>query len=469
MNLQGVLDAVILQRVMELTRIRFASTVQFKTAEALILYEQRILDDDSLLAMCQEYYDEVLQQPVCTYVPSSIQEQFRGMDVIVVSYIVQTSTVVLGTLPELKDDIILPITKQFTCDMIYVPIYTYVNIYTRQQGRPKFLYDLPPVDKLTLILEEALRLGAQDITLSNYATGAAVYYNARKHRVDSKRVVTRHDVELLINDMATQANATFANAGRIPRYFSIDLDKHNRGRVVVNHTYYGFMATIRILPNSLLTTTLEELNIERNACDFIRNTFLSKEKGLRLLIGETFSGKNTTILAALREKVLENEYKIVSVEQPVEILVDGIEQIDTETDEEFALNADSLLRQNPDIVYFTEITQRTAESILKQSNTSKAVYSSVHANSVADVVSRLCDITQADPNRIISTLQCCIYQQLIRDDARDAIFPVDVCVYFSQELKNKLYNKQLHEIYAILKEEEEKWKNFTGADYSGLV
>ena len=88
----------------------------------------------------------------------------------------------------------------------------------------------------------------------------------------------------------------------------------------------------------------------------------------------------------------------------MEILVDGIVQINTETEEMFAKNADSLLRQNPDIVYFTEITEKTAYSILKQSNTSKAVFSSVHANSIADVVSRLMDITSVDSDRIVQTL-----------------------------------------------------------------
>ena len=222
---------------------------------------------------------------------------------------------------------------------------------------------------------------------------------------------------------------------------------------------YFDLVTIRVLPDDLLTTTLEELNIKPNACEFIRNHVLSKEKGLRLFIGETMSGKNTTILSSLLELVAEDRYKIVSVESPVEILVDGIVQINTETEEMFAKNADSLLRQNPDIVYFTEITEKTAYSILKQSNTSKAVFSSVHANSIADVISRLMDITSVDSDRIVQTLQSCIYQVLVRDEEHDRIYPVNKCVHFDEALKARLYGQPVYKKREIIKEVEDAWES----------
>ena len=138
-------------------------------------------------------------------------------------------------------------------------------------------------------------------------------------------------------------------------------------------------------------------------------------------------------------------------------MVDGIEQIDAETDEEFEMNADSLLRQNPDIVYFTEITARTAASIIKQANTSKAVFTSVHANSISDVLSRLQDITSASADRLILTLQSCVYQELVRDEERDEIYPINRCVYFSDELKMRLYGKSIAEMKMILQEVENQW------------
>lgn len=169
------------------------------------------------------------------------------------------------------------------------------------------------------------------------------------------------------------------------------------------------------------------------------------------------SGKNTTIVTALRELVEKGTMKVVSLEQPVEILIDGMEQINTETDEEFALNADSLLRQNPDIIYFTEITARTATAIMQQSNTAKAVFSTVHANGIADVLFRLQDITGLSVDRIILTLHSCVFQELVRNDKDDTVTPSNRCLYFTEELKMQLYGKSMAEIVGILRAEEMRW------------
>ena len=163
-------------------------------------------------------------------------------------------------------------------------------------------------------------------------------------------------------------------------------------------------------------------------------------------------------LGVSREEIVDKyTNKIVSLEQPVEILVDGIEQISAETDEEFELNADSLLRQNPDIVYFTEITARTAKAVMQQSNTAKAVFSTIHANSIAEVLFRLEDITQLPIDRILLTLHSCVYQELVRDDKTDTVKPYNRCVYFDQSLKLRLYGKSVAEIGGILGEIENGW------------
>ena len=178
-----------------------------------------------------------------------------------------------------------------------------------------------------------------------------------------------------------------------------------------------------------------------------------------MFIGETFSGKNTTILAALREIVELDMYKIVSLEQPVELLVDGIEQINCETDDEFRKNADSLLRQNPDVEYFTEITARTARSIMEQANTGKVVFSTIHANSIADVFFRLQDITGFPIDRLILNVHSLIYQELVRDEARDMIFPVNRCVYITDEIRAELLGKSFGEVYGYIKKLEDDWTN----------
>lgn len=458
-SLLGIISAIDSAEVDSKTNLRFKNRKDFKTPEALIIHEQRILPDDKLLDACQMEYNCLLVDARPNFVAKDIIAMYKDFRVVVLDYDVTFNIVTLGTIPEFQDDVKRIFFDGVKINTVLIPIYSYVEYRTRQFGEPEFLAELPTKDKWDFIVDEALSLAAADITVTNTSAGAQVYYNARKMKVMSKRILNKDDVEALVNMLAAANGATLANNSADPRYFSISINKNNRGRVVVNRTYYGWLMTIRVIPTALHNKSLEQLNLKPNVCTFIREVTLGTEKGLRLFVGETMSGKNTTILSALMEIVRRGQQKIVSLEQPVELLVDGIEQINAETDEEFVKNADSLLRQNPDIVYFTEITARTAEAVMQQSNTAKAVFSTIHANSIADVLFRLQDISHLPMDRIILTMHSCVYQELVRNDAMDTIVPHNVCVYFSEELKGQLYGKSTAEIIGILRGEESRWKS----------
>lgn len=455
-SLQGLLTATELQNVRDKTKLIFADSSLFQTAESVVVHEQNMLSDEQLLQACSDEYGVKLFTPRREYIPRAVLDKVKGMNVVPISYNAAAGVMDVGIIPDLqpKARSVGTVTFKF----VKVPIYYYVDMYTDYYGRPDFIMELPAKDYLDFIFSEAVSLKASDITIFN-ASGnrAEVIYNVRKRLVHSRRKLDGSLVKSLAHTLATSGSSEFDEASEDPRFFSIRVDMHNRGRVVVNKVYHGWCITIRVLPDDYLETSLEDLNIKPNTCEFIRRYVLSEEKGLRLFIGETMSGKNTTILSALMELVALDKHKIVSVESPVEILVDGIIQINADTEDAFAKNADSLLRQNPDIVYFTEITEKTAYSILKQANTSKAVFSSVHANSIADVISRLMDITGVDSDRVVQTLQSCVYQVLKRDDERDRIYPENRCIHFDDELKSRLYGKPLYEKHAILKEVEDSW------------
>lgn len=455
-SLQGLLTATELQNVRDKTKLIFADSSLFQTAESVVVHEQNMLSDEQLLQACSDEYGVKLFTPRREYIPRAVLDKVKGMNVVPISYNAAAGVMDVGIIPDLqpKARSVGTVTFKF----VKVPIYYYVDMYTDYYGRPDFIMELPAKDYLDFIFSEAVSLKASDITIFN-ASGnrAEVIYNVRKRLVHSRRKLDGSLVKSLAHTLATSGSSEFDEASEDPRFFSIRVDMHNRGRVVVNKVYHGWCITIRVLPDDYLETSLEDLNIKPNTCEFIRKYVLSDEKGLRLFIGETMSGKNTTILSALMELVALDKHKIVSVESPVEILVDGIIQINADTEDAFAKNADSLLRQNPDIVYFTEITEKTAYSILKQANTSKAVFSSVHANSIADVISRLMDITGVDSDRVVQTLQSCVYQVLKRDDEHDRIYPENRCIHFDDDLKSRLYGKPLYEKHAILKEVEDSW------------
>lgn len=457
-NLISLLNAVDLDIVESKVPITFKDPDQFVTPEALIIHNQHMMEDERLRVACQRAYNMLLEMPFYTYVPRDIIGMFEGKDVVVVDYSASNNCVTIATIPEFAQNASRIVDDRYTIKLKLVPIFYYVDLYMKEYGCPDFLIDLPVRDKWDFIVQEALEKQASDITITNNSKCALVYYNIRKKKVLSDRVLNPEDVDSLIQMLAASANATIADNSAKPRFFAIDINQNYRGRCVVNRTYYGQLMTIRVLSNALHKKTLEELNLKHGTIQFVRETMLSPEKGLRLFIGETMSGKNTTILTALCELVNRGIYKIVSLEQPVEILVDGIEQINAETDEEFELNADSLLRQNPDIVYFTEITGRTAKAIMQQANTSKSVFSTVHANSISEVIYRLEDITGMPVDRIIMTLHSCVFQELVRDERSDRVYPYTRCVYFSDELKMELYGKSLKEIVGILQGEERRWR-----------
>jgi Tfp pilus assembly pilus retraction ATPase PilT len=454
--LSGIVPAAQQQTIRELTTLRFKDAKKFKTAESLIMYEQRMIDDEKLFEICNKEYDVDLVLPEYTYVSSEFVRLFSGMNVVPLKYDNRGKVMYVGVLPEL--DHVPPSIRNIRIEKCYIPLYFYVKLYTRYYGVPDFLLGLPVTDIFKIIVEEAVELGAADITITTVASGARIYYNCRKQKVNSKRQIATSDVEEIAKLLAMKASTPITEAGCKPKYLSVQLDMHNRGRVVLNYTYYGRAITIRVLPDEVLTQSLEDLNIASRTATFIRNKMLSNEKGLRLFIGETMSGKNTTILSAIRELVYKDNLKIVSIENPVEILVDGIEQINVETEEEYKENAVSLLRQNPDIVYIAEINSSTAVDTINTSNTGKIVFSSLHANSISDVVARLQDITGMSSDRLLLSLHSCVYQELVRDETKDKIFPVNRCMYFSDELKNKLYGKQLGEIKRLLMTEESKWR-----------
>ena len=455
-SLNGVLSGADLETVVDSTRIRYKDSSNFVTPEALIIHEQRLLEDGVLLQACIDEYHKQLVIPNTSYVPQDVIDHFRDTDYVPLHFSTRDSSLTVGVIPELDHGDITY--RHYKVEKVFIPIYFYVDIYTRLYGPPTFLCDLPPADKFKFIVSEAVNVGAVDITMVSGKDTASVYYNVKKQKLHSRRRISKSDLHDIVYYIAAKAKSPMTdNEGVMPRHLSINLDLHNRGRVEINKTYYGWMVTIRVLPDENLTKTLEDLNLEPHAASFIREIVLSNKKGLRLFIGETCSGKNTTILAALRELTLKDTMKIVSIENPVEILVDGIEQISVETEEEFLACTASTLRQNPDAVYIAEITNYTAKDTMTIANTGKVVFSSIHANSISDVVARLMDIANMSADRVLLCLQSCVYQELVFFPEENRVRPLNRCLEFTDELKARLYGKSIGEIKIILKDEEAKW------------
>lgn len=453
----GIITPSELEVVRAATALRFQTPNPYKACEALILYEQGVLDFDTVTKHVREYTGVPVETPRVDYIHKEILEHFASFECVPYKYDNVKDIIYVGVLPE-NMQARIPMYKNREVVKTPVPMHWYVKNYTLIYSKPSFILELPALDIFNFIVNEALELGAADITISSRATNAKIYYNARKRIVQSKRAIHKNEVDSLVRFIASYGNATLPSVVREPVYFSVKLNENNRGRCVINETYHGLSATIRVLPNDLFDTTLEELNLGKRTISFIRKYSSSRETGLRIFVGPTYSGKNTTIAAMMMEMLNDYSLKGVSVEQPVELLMDFLEQLDSDTEEKYQQNIASLLRQNPDVVYVTEITDYTAKSIMNVSNTGKVVITSVHSNTLADVVSRLQDLTGYSTDRVIQNIQSLVYQELVRDEEEDKVYPVNRCIYFSKELKSRLYGKTLGEINQILDKEESSWK-----------
>lgn len=448
LNLNGVVSVEIMHELAAYTDLRLRDKTKYNCPEALALFEQRILPNDDIFAICEESAGTDLYIPATSYIPDNIVEHFKGGLVVPVSHSPMRGIVTCVALPELGHDYEpLP---NYNVEVLDTTIYNYFQEYVKHYGYHPDLLDIPARQLIDSIVNEAIALGAADITVSSLGKTASVYYNVRKRKVYSQRILTADNIVDIIKLLCFES--PMDDTSNAPKYVGVDLNDFYRGRVTINKKFHGYAITIRLLPNEAFEKDLEHLNLTKEVIQFFRYYFMNKELGLRLIVGSTMSGKNTTALACLKELTDDDRYKVVSIEMPVEQTLEGIEQINCEDETEYELNINSLLRQNPDFVYVTEIGDTTATPVMRVTNTGKRVLSTLHANSCADVIGRLCDITDLSTDRIIQTLHSIVFQELVRDEETDTVRPKNKFIYLSQERKAQLYGKSYGDIILKLRQ-----------------
>lgn len=341
----------------------------------------------------------------------------------------------------------------FTITMQKVPCFVFFKKYLRVYGKHSDLLSIPARTLLDTICEEGISLKAADITISTDLNLGRVYYNVAKKQVYSNLMFGKDAVSNIIRILCLKSPYDFTS--RMPKDIGVTINEDYRGRVNICHKLGGFVITIRLLPNAYFDKTFEDLNLKPKTIDFINKYILSEEFGLRLIVGATMSGKNTTVLACLNNVIHSKPRKIVSVEMPVEQYLPGLEQIDCESTEEYNMAVNALLRQNPDYVYITEMSENTAAPAIRISNTGKVMLSTIHANSCADVFSRLQDITGLSMDKLIQATHCVLYQELVRDEEKDCVFPRNSMLYLDRERKKQLYGQPYGECLRLLEEWEE--------------
>lgn len=183
-------------------------------------------------------------------------------------------------------------------------------------------------------------------------------------------------------------------------------------RVATAPTRLGERITMRLLGQESGGLTLTDLGmLEQDLARF--NQAIRNPYGMILLTGPTGSGKSTTLFAALQE-INKPDINIMTVENPIEYVMDGVSQIQTGPKITFADALRSLLRHDPDVLMVGEIRDaETADVAVKAAMTGHLVFSTLHTNNAVSAVTRLIDIG-CEPFLIGSTMTAVIAQRLVR-------------------------------------------------------
>jgi type IV pilus assembly protein PilB len=185
-------------------------------------------------------------------------------------------------------------------------------------------------------------------------------------------------------------------------------------RIAISPVVWGEQVVIRLLDKTGTSLKLEDMGYTGRALRTIRKG-LKQPYGMILTSGPTGSGKSTSMYAMLQE-IKSESINIVTLEDPVEYKIGGINQIQVNADVglTFATGLRSILRQDPNVIMVGEIRDKeTANLAVQAALTGHLVFSTLHTNSAAGILPRLLDMG-IEPFLIASTVHCVIGQRLIR-------------------------------------------------------
>ncbi len=276
--------------------------------------------------------------------------------------------------------------------------------------------DAPIIRLVIQLLTEAFRLRASDIHIEPLETSVRVRY-----RMDGKLVhVDSHPKKLLpaiIARLKVMSGTMSIAEKRLPQDGRIQLkmgDKEVDLRVSSVPSNHGESIVMRILDKSSLLLGLPELGFFSDD----QQTFeqmLGLPDGILLVTGPTGSGKTTTLYGCLNV-INRPDKKIITVEDPVEYELPGINQVMVKTDigMTFAAALRAMLRQAPNIIMIGEIRDaETANIAINASLTGHLVFSTLHTNDAPSAVARLADIG-VKPFLIASAVRAVLAQRLVR-------------------------------------------------------
>lgn len=319
-----------------------------------------------------------------------------------------------------KDDILRAINKYYDIDEGFEELMGELPVNDAVKEESISADDSPVVRLVNQLLSNAVVMKASDIHIDPQETKVVIRY-----RVDgvlrTERTLPKHLQSLLTARIKIMANLDITEH-RVPQdgRMKVNLEFHPIDlRVSTLPTVFGEKMVLRILDlssslNDIYKLGFNKLNLKRFS------DLIEKPNGIVLITGPTGSGKSSTLYAALN-KLNTEEVNIITVEDPVEYQLEGINQIQVNPiiGMTFAAGLRSILRQDPNIIMVGEIRDKeTVEVAIRASLTGHLVLSTIHTNDSFGTVTRLLDMG-VEPFLVASALSGIVAQRLVRRVCRD--------------------------------------------------
>lgn len=433
---EGLVSKEVLQAASE------ESTTSNKPLFAL-LTERRIIDDEMLThAIAQvsgvpyvNLTNSVIEQPVLDLLPEDVAERFMAVPLAEVQNrlavaMVDASNVqavdYLASLIEQPLKIFMAsesgvrhVLDQYRADLSTIDEAAEVSeqeAAKEENSEIKTIVQDSPISRaLSTILEYAVKSRASDVHIEPLESALKI-----RCRVDG---VLREIMQLpksiepaLVSRIKILSNLKI-DEHRVPQdgQFAVKVaNKEVDLRIAISPVVWGEQVVIRLLDKSDNSFDIEEMGYAGRALRTIRKG-IRRPNGMILTSGPTGSGKTTSLYALIKE-IKDETVNIVTLEDPVEYKMSGVNQIQVNGDVglTFATGLRSILRQDPDIVMVGEIRDaETATLAVQAALTGHLVFSTLHTNSAAGVLPRLLDMG-IEPFLIASTVNTIIGQRLVR-------------------------------------------------------
>lgn len=271
------------------------------------------------------------------------------------------------------------------------------------------------INLVNLIILEAIRERASDIHIEPFERSLVV-----KYRIDgmlrTQNSPPKHLQPAITSRVKIMAGMNIAER-YVPQDGHITLRFEGRKvdiRVSTVPTIYGESVVMRILDKEAITLDLTTLGMRQADRDTL-DRWLDLPHGMILVTGPTGSGKTTTLYAALT-KLYDPSLKIITIEDPVEYELAGVNQIPVNPERglTFVTGLRSILRQDPDVIMVGEIRDNaTADIAVRAALTGHLVFSTLHTNDAVSAVGRLLDM-DVEPFLVASVLEGIVAQRLGR-------------------------------------------------------